>query len=279
MEVRDIIIKEKIKAKKNFGQNFLVDQNILKKIVDATDIDGKNVIEIGPGLGSLTSLLVKKAKKLVCYEIDKDMIEVLKREYSDKTNITILHNDFLKVDIQQDIKQYFNNENVILVANLPYYITTAILTKILEETNKIKKIVVMVQKEVAMRLSGKPSTKDYNSLSVLIQYYTNVKTLFNVSPKCFIPAPDVESSVISITLKDEKLQLENEEFFLKFNRSIFIQRRKTLYNNIKTAYPLSKETIENILLSNDLPLTVRAENLTVEQIVKLSNDIYITINH
>lgn len=278
METRNIIIKENIKAKKNYGQNFLVDQNILKKIVESTNLENQNIIEIGPGLGSLTDFLIQKAKKLVCYEIDKDMINVLNKRFDKNEKINIIHQDFLKIDIQKEIEKYFQNEDVILVANLPYYITTAILTKILEETKQIKQIIVMVQKEVAMRLAGKPSTKDYNSLSVLIQYYTSTKILFNVSPKCFIPAPEVESSVISITLKEDKLDALNEAFFIKFNRNIFTQRRKTLYNNIKTAYNISKEQIESVLKDNSLPLTVRAENLTVEQIVKLSNDIYITIN-
>ena len=278
MEIRDIIIKENIKAKKNYGQNFLVDQNILKKIVESTNLENQNIIEIGPGLGSLTDFLAQKAKKLVCYEIDKDMIAVLSKRFDKNEKINIIHQDFLKIDIQKEIEKYFQNEDVILVANLPYYITTAILTKVLEETKQIKQIIVMVQKEVAMRLAGKPSTKDYNSLSVLIQYYTDTKILFNVSPKCFIPAPEVESSVISITLKKEKFNVLNEAFFLKFNRNIFTQRRKTLYNNIKVAYDMSKEQIESVLKNNNLPLTVRAESLTVEQIVKLYNDIYITIN-
>lgn len=278
MEIRNIIIKENIKAKKNFGQNFLVDQNILNKIVNANDLQAKNIIEIGPGLGSLTGLLAERAKKLVCYEIDKDMVEVLMKRYTNNDKIEIIHQDFLKINIQDEIKKHFGNELVVLVANLPYYITTAILTKILEETKMIELIIVMVQKEVAMRLAGKPSTKDYNSLSVLMQYYTDVKMLFNVAPTCFIPAPEVESTVIEIKLKQDRLPLINEEFFLKFNRNIFIQRRKTLYNNIKSAYPLSKEIIEDIIKKNNLPLTVRSEALNVEQIVKLSNDVYSTLN-
>ena len=200
------------------------------------------------------------------------------KRYTNNDKIEIIHQDFLKINIQDEIKKHFGNESVVLVANLPYYITTAILTKILEETKMIELIIVMVQKEVALRLAGKPSTKDYNSLSVLMQYYTDVKMLFNVAPTCFIPAPEVESTVIEIKLKQDRLPLINEEFFLKFNRNIFIQRRKTLYNNIKSAYPLSKEIIEDIIKKNNLPLTVRSEALNVEQIVKLSNDVYSTLN-
>ena len=143
MEIRDIIIKENIKAKKNYGQNFLVDQNILKKIVESTNLENQNIIEIGPGLGSLTDFLAQKAKKLVCYEIDKDMIAVLSKRFDKNEKINIIHQDFLKIDIQKEIEKYFQNEDVILVANLPYYITTAILTKVLEETKQIKQIIVI----------------------------------------------------------------------------------------------------------------------------------------
>lgn len=278
MEIKEIIKNNNIIAKKKFGQNFLIDKNILNKIVESSNIDNLNVIEIGPGLGSLTNLLVKKAKKLVCYEIDSDMINILNNQYQTYNNIKIINEDFLKLDLNKEINNHFNGEDVVVVSNLPYYITTAILTKILEETKKIKKIIVMVQKEVALRLTGKPSTKDYNSLSVLIQYYTEAKLLFNVSPKCFVPAPDVESSVISLDLKEELPSLLNEDFFLKFNRNIFSQRRKTLYNNIKANYNLSKDLIEKVILDNNLSLTVRAENLTVDEILKLSDYLYNTIN-
>lgn len=278
MEIIELIKKENIKAKKKFGQNFLIDNNVLNNIVTKSEIENQNVIEIGPGLGSLTNHLIKSAKKVICYEIDKDMVDILEERYKENEKIKIIFNDFLKIDLKKDIYEHFNNEDVIVVANLPYYITTAILTKILEETNQIRKIVVMVQKEVAMRLSGKPSTKDYNSLSVLIQYYTNVKTLFNVSPKSFIPAPEVDSSVILIERKETLQHLESEEYFLKFNRVIFTQRRKTLSNNLKTGFKYSQELIEEILSKNNLQPTVRSESLTVEQIAKLANDFYLSTN-
>lgn len=274
MNIKELIIRENIKAKKKFGQNFLIDNNVLNNIITKSEITNKNVIEIGPGLGSLTEYLIKDAKKLVCYEIDKDMVDILNERYISNEKVLILFKDFLKANLQEDIKKYFNDEEVIVVANLPYYITTAILTKILEETKQIKRIVVMVQKEVAMRLSGKPSTKDYNSLSVLIQYYTNVKQLFNVSPKSFIPQPEVDSSVIMIERKDLLQEVINEEYFLKFNRAIFSQRRKTLSNNLKQNFKYDQPLINKILSSFNLSLSVRAESLTVEQIVNLSNEFY-----
>ncbi len=272
MNIKEIINSEKIIAKKKYGQNFLVDQNVLKNIIAKANIENSNIIEIGPGIGSLTEHLVKKAKKIVCYEIDKDMVDILNKNF-DNENLYILHKDFLKCDLDEDIKNYFSNEDVIVVSNLPYYITTAILTKIIEETKKIKRIVVMVQKEVAERFCGKPSTKDYNGLSVLIQYYTNTKILFDVSPKCFIPEPDVTSSVIMIERRDELMHVKDEKFFLKFNKWIFSMRRKTLYNNIKKYINISKEEIEQVYCKNNLDINVRAENLTVEQIVKLANDL------
>ncbi|MCI6508253.1 MAG: 16S rRNA (adenine(1518)-N(6)/adenine(1519)-N(6))-dimethyltransferase RsmA [Bacilli bacterium] len=271
MDIKRIIINEQIKAKKQYGQNFLINKNILTKIVDCSNIENKNVIEVGPGLGSLTEYLLQKAKKVVCYEIDSDMVKILNSNFNN-TNLTILQSDFLKVDLKQDINDYFDNEEVTLVANLPYYITTAILTKVLEESKKVGKIVVMVQKEVAKRLAGKPSTKDYNSLSVLIQYYMEAHILFNVSPKSFIPEPAVDSSVILLERKKQTLPLTNEAFFLKFNRAIFVQRRKTIYNNLKSSFGYNKEMIESILIKHNLSLNVRAEELTVEQIVSLSND-------
>ena len=274
MNIKELIMKENIKAKKKFGQNFLIDGNILTNIVTKADIKNKNVIEIGPGLGSLTEYLIKEAKKVVCYEIDIDMVNILSSRYQDNQIVTILHKDFLKVNLNEEIREHFNDEEVIVVANLPYYITTAILTKILEETKQIKRVVVMVQKEVAMRLAGKPSTKDYNSLSVLIQYYTNVKILFNVSPKSFIPAPEVDSSVILIEQKDMLQEVIDEEYFLKFNRAIFTQRRKTLANNLKQTFRYTQENIERILLSFNHSPSVRAESLTVNQIVDLANAFY-----
>lgn len=274
MNIKEKIITENIKAKKKFGQNFLIDKNILLNIINKSQIKDKNVIEIGPGLGSLTQYLILDAKKVVCYEIDPDMVSALNQQFCDTPNLIINQIDFLKISLEEEIKTYFGDEEIIVVANLPYYITTAILTKILEESTNITKIIVMVQKEVANRLSGKPSTKDYNSLSVLIQYYTNVKTLFNVSPKAFIPQPEVDSSVIMIERKKELLPLLNEEYFLKFNRSIFAQRRKTLANNLKQAFKYSQELINQVLNENNISTTIRAESLTIEQIVNIANQFY-----
>lgn len=264
-----------IKVKKKFGQNFLHDENILNKISTAVNIENKNIIEIGPGLGFLTKKLAQHAKKMISYEIDIEMVEYLDENFKEYENLKIVNKDFLKVDLKSEIEKEFKNEPIILIANLPYYITTAILTKILEETDKIETMIVMMQKEVALRITGKPSTKDYNSLSVLIQYFTDARLLFNVSPNCFYPAPEVESSVIAVQRKEKITNPAiNLDFFLKFNRNIFAQRRKTLMNNLQTAYKIEKQIFIDAFTEQNLSLTIRAENLSVDQIVTLSNYIY-----
>lgn len=273
-KVKQILEQYNTIAKKKFGQNFLHDENVLEKIVKESKIDkNTNVVEIGPGLGFLTNYLSKYANKVLCYEIDNTMVEVLKdNNYS---NVEIILDDFLKRDLNKDLEKYDMGKEVVVVANLPYYITTPILLKILEETSYVKKMVVMMQKEVAKRLSGKPSTKDYNSLSVLIQYFTNPKILFDVKPNCFYPAPMVDSSILEVTYKDvfEK-EAFDLDYFLKFNRNIFSNRRKTLLNNLTNNYRYSKEEISNLLKVNNIVETIRAEALSVDEIINLSNLFY-----
>lgn len=270
-EVKELLDKYNLNAKKGFGQNFLIDDNILKKIASSLDEkDYQAVIEVGPGLGSLTRYLVKSYPQVLCYEIDKDMIEVLNDTILEH-NLTIKEGDFLKSNVEKDIETYFGKQNVCLIANLPYYITSPILLKLLEEVPSVKDIVIMIQKEVADRFVAKPNTKDYNALSVLIQYFTNAEKLFDVSPNAFIPAPKVSSSVIHLSYKD-KVSLSGDDltFFLKFNRNIFKQRRKTLVNNICTSFNISKESAAKVLLDNGFKDTIRSEALSVEEIVNLS---------
>lgn len=274
-QVKKILEQNNIIVKKQYGQNFLLDDNILKNIVKSAELKkDTNVIEIGPGLGFLTNYLQQATTNVLCYEIDEQMVEHLNEL---NYNISIINDDFLKRNLNKDFKNIFDNSNnITLVANLPYYITTPILLKVLEETTRIDKMIVMMQTEVAKRLCGKPSTKDYNALSVLIQYFTNPRIIFNVSPKSFFPEPNVESSVVMIEKKEEPLlEVKNLDFFLKFNRNIFAQRRKTLYNNIQKAYNYDKELIKKIIKENNLDESVRSEELDVSQIVKLANDFYI----
>lgn len=278
-EVKRLLEENDLVAKKYFGQNFLVNDNILNKICDVSNIDeNTNVIEIGPGLGSLTEVIAKKCKKLLCYEIDSDMVNILTNRLNvdDKSNIVIKNQDFLKADINEDIYTYFgDDDNIVVVANLPYYITTAILLKILEESNIIKTLTVMVQTEVAKRLDGKPATKDYNSLSVLVQYYMNTRVAINVSPSCFHPRPLVDSSVIMLQRKDRiEYEAINEDYFKKFNRGLFSMRRKTIVNNLSSYFGYSKDLVSSILIDNGFKKEARAEELSVKEIVKLSNLFY-----
>ncbi len=272
-EVMNLLNKYKLSPDKNFGQNFLIDNNIISQI--ASCAKDKNVIEIGPGLGSLTNELVKVSKKVLCYEIDLGMANVIENELCNKySNIKLIRGDFLKQDLENDIKKYFDDDDIYVVANLPYYITTAILIKILEETKRVKLMRVMMQKEVGSRLMGAPKTKDYNSLSVLLQYYTKVEKSINVPRNCFHPSPNVDSVVLDITRKDELLFVESEKYFLSFNRALFSMRRKTIVNNLNNYFKYDKTQISGLLERNRYKATTRAEELTVEQIVDLSNEFY-----
>lgn len=279
-EVKNILEKNGANVKKQFGQNFLLDDSVINKICDISNITKDvNVIEIGPGLGFLTGELKKRANKVLCYEIDPDMIKVLTSRFESDTNVVIKYQDFLKANIDKDIIEIFDGKDVIVVANLPYYITTAILVKILEESKYIKQLTVMMQLEVAERICGKPSTKDYNALSVLTQYYTDCKLAIKVGAKSFYPEPSVDSAVCLIKHKEViSYPAISEEYFKKFNRIAFLQRRKTLANNLKQGFGYSKEFVEEILNKNNISITIRTEALAVDEIVKLSNEFYLAQN-
>jgi len=273
-------IQSKIKdndfyVKKKFGQNFLVDQNILKKIVEVpTNKTNTLVVEIGPGMGSLTEHLLSNFSHVLAYEIDNDLIPILQQTFKD-SNVTIINDDFLNRNIDDDIRSIDKEfDFVILVANLPYYITTPIIMKVLEESTIIRELVVMVQLEVAKRLTSKPSTKDYNSLSVAIQYKTNASIALKVPKTVFVPAPNVDSAVIKLEVKPEILMKPlNEEKFFHMVRKSFTQRRKTLVNNLNSEYGLPKEYIQQLLSELGFDVNIRAENLSVEDFIALSDAI------
>lgn len=268
-EIKELLNKYDANALKKYGQNFLIDENILNTIASSLDNELGCVIEIGPGLGSLTRKLVKRFNKVLAYEIDPKMIEVLNDTILE-SNFKIIAGDFLKTNIEKDIQEYFNQDNIYVIANLPYYITTPILLKILEEAPSIKKMTIMIQKEVASRFLGKPNTKDYNSLSVLIQTYMTVSKVCDVSSNCFYPAPLVDSTVIKLERKEKPdYEIKNEQQFQKINRMLFRQRRKTIVNNLKEGY--SKEEILNVLNKLNIKETERSESLTCQQIIELAN--------
>jgi len=276
-EITNILNKYNLFAKQKFGQNFLLNESIIENIVSKSNITKDDfVIEIGPGLGFLTKELCKYAGFVLCYEIDSDMINVLEKELNEYNNVKVILQDFLKCNIDEDINRFKTTlKNFKVVSNLPYYITTKILLKILEESKLITESTCMMQKEVADRICGIPKTKDYNALSVLMQYYTNPKVIINVSRNSFYPIPDVDSSVVSI-IKKETITYKsiNEEYFKKFNRIIFNQRRKTLSNNLKSGFGYNNDLINKVFLLNNIKSTIRSEELSVEEIVKLSDSFY-----
>ena len=264
--------------KKKFGQNFLVDQNILKKIVNVPNLtDNTLVIEIGPGMGSLTEHLLNNAKHLLAYEIDNDLIPILNETFKDD-NFTLINDDFLKRNIDEDIENIGKFDKVVVVANLPYYITTPIIMKLLEESKYVNEMVLMMQLEVAQRITSKPSTKDYNSLSIAIQYKAKGTIAMKVPKTVFIPAPNVDSAIVKLEVLEELPFIpNNEEHFFKLVRSSFTQRRKTLVNNLNSAMNYSKEFVINTLIDLDFDERIRAENLSVEDFVRLSDKIVETI--
>ena len=275
MNTKRVIKDNNFHIKKKFGQNFLTDKKILDKIADSASIDSSTgVIEIGPGLGVLTTRLCEKAKHVLCYEIDSELIPILTKNLSDYSNKTLLNIDILEADLEKDIKMYLSDcTKIYVVANLPYYITTPILLKLLQSA-KIDKYVVMMQLEVADRLCGSVKTKEYNSLTITIQYQASVKKLFKVPRTVFNPMPNVDSAVIEInTFKEIKHKPQNESFFFDVVRSSFAQRRKTLINNLMNRFGPERERFENILTSLNLKTTVRSEELTVDNFIDLSDKI------
>ena len=267
------IEENKFHVKKKYGQNFLTDQFILNEITDIPEItENTLVVEIGPGLGSMTELLLNKAKIVLAYEIDKDLIPILENNFKNQ-NFYLINDDVLKRNIDKDIEA-LNGEfdKVVLISNLPYYITTAIVMKVLEESNIISELVIMMQYEVAMRFTSKPSTKDYNSLSVIIQFKTDSKIALKVPKSVFIPIPNVDSAVVYMKIKEEyDLKPDNLELFYKIVKKSFTQRRKTLVNNISIAFNLPKSQIIDILVELGHNEMVRAEKLSVSEFVELAN--------
>ncbi len=259
---------ENFKFKKSYGQNFLNDENIIKSIVEKTKVlPNSLIIEVGPGSGSLTRELAKAGKNVLCYEIDTRLEEVLDENLISFNNVDIIYDDFLNRDINADIKKY-SYDNIYFIANIPYYITTPIIEKLIETKINFKAITVMIQKEVAERFSAKPKTKDYGSITVFLNYYYDIEKLLLVSRNSFIPKPNVDSTVIALREKEEKLRVINEELFFRLIRDSFKFKRKNIRNNLKN-YDL--KIIEDVLNKYHYSLTSRAEELPLEVFVDLAN--------
>lgn len=256
--------------KKNFGQNFIIDENIINSIISNSKIDKDTlVLEIGPGAGSLTYKLGLNAKEVVCYEIDTKVKNILEHNLEGLNNVKVIYEDFLKANVKEELKKH-DYKKLYVVANLPYYITTPIIIKLIEDDLNVDKIVVMVQKEVGDRFKAKPGSKDYSSLSIFLNYYYDVRKMLDVSKNVFMPKPNVDSIVVEFTKKEELLTLNNKELFFKLIRDSFKQKRKNLRNNLKD-YDLAK--ISNILAKYNLDLTVRAENISIDIFVDIANNL------
>ncbi len=267
-KLKELLNKYNFKLKKRYGQNFIIDENIIEAIIQKSKIDQETlIIEVGPGAGALTNKLALVAKRVLTYEIDINLKEILDINLKEHNNITIIYEDFLKADILKEIKKY-QYQKVYLVANLPYYITTPIIIKIMKEIPEIEKIIIMVQKEIGDRFQAKPGTREYNSLSVLIDYFYDVKRLLNIKRTVFIPQPNVDSIVLELKRKEIRLPLTNKTFFFQIVKDSFKQKRKIIKNNLKD-YNLAK--IEKVLKKHNLDLSSRAEQVPLEVFVEISN--------
>ena len=262
--------------KKSFGQNFLTDTNILQKIVDTAEIDDQvNVIEIGPGIGALTEFLAERAAQVMAFEIDHRLVPILADTLRDFDNVTVVNEDILKVDLAQHIQNFKNPELPIkVVANLPYYITTPILMHLIESGIPFSEFVVMMQKEVADRISAQPNTKAYGSLSIAVQYYMTAKVAFIVPRTVFVPAPNVDSAILKMVRRPEPaVAVEDESFFFKVSKASFTHRRKTLWNNLTGYFGKTEEVKDKLTKALDqagLSPSVRGEALSLAEFASLA---------
>lgn len=259
--------------KKGLGQNFLTSHDVLDEIVTAAEIDG-GVVEVGPGFGVLTRELSEAADKVVSIELDERLLEVLNYTLSDCGNVKIVNGDVLKLDLKKLLEEEFPNQKVSFAANLPYYITTPIITRLLEERLPIKNIVVMVQKEVAMRLQAKPATKDYGAITLLCKYYTEPELITVVPAGLFVPPPKVDSAVLKLRVLDKpRVTVKNEKIFFRVIKAAFSQRRKTLLNCLVSGFDFTKDELAVILQSAGIDGTRRGETLSIEEFAELSDKI------
>lgn len=271
----EVLQKYNFVFQKRFGQNFLIDTHVLDKIIAASQITKDDfVLEIGPGIGTMTQYLAESAREVAAVEIDSALIPILKGTLKEWDNVTIIHNDILKTDIKKLAEEKNGGRPVKVVANLPYYITTPIIMGLFEKNVPVDSITIMVQKEVADRMQVGPGTKDYGALSLAVQYYAVPQIIANVPPNCFMPRPKVGSAVIRLTRhKTPPVEVKDEKLMFRLIRASFNQRRKTLVNGLKNSGELnfSKEEIEKALDVCGLPLNIRGEALTLEQFADLAN--------
>ncbi|MBF7051482.1 16S rRNA (adenine(1518)-N(6)/adenine(1519)-N(6))-dimethyltransferase RsmA [Streptococcus anginosus] len=277
---RAVLERHGFTFKKSFGQNFLTDTNILQKIVDTAEIDENvNVIEIGPGIGALTEFLAENAAEVMTFEIDERLVPILADTLRDFDNVRVVNEDILKSDLQARIKEFANpNLPIKVVANLPYYITTPILMHLIESGIPFSEFVVMMQREVADRISAQPNSKSYGSLSIAVQYYMTAKVAFIVPRTVFVPAPNVDSAILKMVRRDQPaVGVKDEAFFFKVSKASFTHRRKTLWNNLTSYFGKSNEVktkLESALDNAELSPSVRGEALDLQEFARLADSLY-----
>ncbi len=280
VRTKEILEKHGFSFKKSLGQNFLIDPNVLGNIVSHASLTKRTgVIEVGPGIGALTEHLAKSAGKVVAYEIDGRLLPVLEDTLAPYDNVTVVHQDILEVDLEQAMAEHFADyDQVVVVANLPYYVTTPIIMKFLLEKVPVTGMIIMMQKEVADRITASPGTKAYGSLSIAIQYYMDAEVAMIVPRTVFIPQPNVESAVLKLTRKEEPpAEVLDEDFLFKVSKGSFAQRRKTILNNLQTSLPDGKAKKETILTAFEevgIDPGRRGETLSVKEFAALSNALY-----
>ena len=273
-EIKRIASRYGFVFKKGLGQNFLSSQSVLEEIADAAEIENEGVIEIGPGFGVLTNELAKRAEKVLALEIDERLIPILRDTLSEYDNVKVINKDVLKTDIAELIKSEFGDRRVSVAANLPYYITTPIITSLIENRLPLKNLVVMIQKEVADRITAQPGTKDSGAISVLCQFYTKPELICNVGAELFVPPPKVDSAVVKMAFRDEPaVEVKDEKMFFRTVKAAFSQRRKTLLNCLAANFPINKSDLTQIMESVDISPSRRGETLSLEEFAKLAEAI------
>jgi len=274
---KEVVKKYGFRFSKSLGQNFLIDDNILHKIVDGAEVSKEDVVlEIGPGIGTLTQALAERANKVVAIEIDKALLPILKDTLAQYYNVEIIHGDVLKLDLEELVRENSPGKPVKVIANLPYYVTTPIVMKFLEEKIHLQSIVVMIQKEVADRMQAKPGTKDYGALSVAVQYYSEPQIITKVPRTVFIPPPNVESTVIKLEiLKEPRVQVNSEKLMFDIVKAAFGKRRKTLLNALtNSTLGFEKQTVRQALKESGIIEERRGETLSIEEYATLANAFY-----
>lgn len=273
----EVLQKYRFSFQKKFGQNFLIDTHVLDKIIDASGVTEDDfVLEIGPGIGTMTQYLCERAREVVAVEIDKNLIPILSDTLKNYSNVTVINEDILKLDICKLAEEKNQGKPIKVVANLPYYITTPIIMGLFESHVPIDSITIMVQKEVAERMQEKPGSKEYGALSLAVQYYAKPEIVANVPPNCFMPRPNVGSAVIRLTRHEKPpVEVEDEKLMFRIIRASFNQRRKTLANGLNNSpeIHLPKEVIQESIVSLGVPENIRGEALSLEQFAELSNEI------